>query len=91
MQKEIECIIKGRVQMVMYRDFVRRKAKSLGLSGMVKNFEDGSVRVIAQGDEDKLKKFLEFLKIGPIFAKVAYVDTKWTEAKEIYKNFKIIY
>ena len=91
MRKEIECIIKGEVQIVMYRDFVKRKTKYLGLAGTVKNLEDGSVRVAAQGDKDKLNKFLEFLKIGPIFAKVAFIDTKWRKVKEVFEDFKIIY
>ena len=91
MRKEIECIIKGEVQVVMYRDFAKRKAKYLGLAGTVKNLKDGSVRVVVQGDKDKLNKFLEFLKIGPIFAKVAFIDTKWRKIKEVFEDFKIIY
>ena len=64
MQKEIEVIIRGRVQMVMFRDFTKRKAGSLGLTGTVKNLKDGSVCVVAQGDEDKLNKFIEKKKFS---------------------------
>ena len=91
MQKEIECIIKGEVRMVMYHDFAKRKVKYLWLAGTMKNFEAGSVKVAEQGDKDKLNKFLKFLKIGPIFAKVAFIDTKWRKVKEVFENFKIIY
>ncbi|HJO89900.1 MAG: acylphosphatase [Candidatus Pacebacteria bacterium] len=91
MQKEIEVNIKGRVQMVMFRDFARRYAKRLELTGVVKNLGDGSVRVVAQGDEDKLNKFIELLKKGPTFAKVSDIDVKWMEIKEKFTDFKIIW
>ena len=91
MQKEIEVNIKGRVQMVMFRDFARRYAKRLELTGVVKKLGDGSVRVVAQGDEDKLNKFIEVLKKGPTFAKVSDIDVKWMEIKEKFTDFKIIW
>lgn len=90
MQKEIEVIIKGRVQMVMFRDFAVRKAKALGLTGTVQNLEDGSVQVVAQGDEEKLNKFIELLKKGPTFAKVSGVNVKWRQIEKKFTDFKII-
>lgn len=91
MQKKIEVIIKGRVQMVMFRDFAKRKAKALGLIGTVQNLEDGSVQVVAQGDEEKLNKFIELLKKGPTFAKVSDINVKWGQIEEKFTDFKIIY
>jgi len=60
MIKEIECTITGKVQMVMFRDFIQRKARALNISGTVENGEDGSVRVVAQGDEKSLQTFIDF-------------------------------
>ena len=91
MQKEIEVIIKGRVQMVMFRDFAKKEADSLKLCGTVKNLGDGSVDVIAQGDEEKLKEFIEKLKTGPKFAEVENVEIQWRDIKERFNDFKIIW
>ena len=91
MKKEIECTITGKVQMVMFRDFAQRKARALNLSGTVENGEDGSVRVVAQGDEESLRTFIEHLHKGPFLARVARVVVSWKEPVEAFKDFKIIY
>ena len=90
-QNEIECIITGRVQMVMFRDFACRRARRLGLSGTVQNLPDSSVRVIAQGEKDKLAKYIGLLKRGPLLAKVENVRATWRKPKEIFNYFKILY
>ena len=91
MNKRIECLVSGRVQMVMYRDFSQRKGTDLGLKGTVQNIKGGKVIVIAEGDVDKLKVFLELLHKGPIFAKVVDIDVKWSDARNEFKGFSIVY
>lgn len=70
MQKRLEAKVTGRVQGMMYRDFAQRKARGLGLVGTVRNLPDGSVSVIAEGEDASLQKFIILLRTGPIFAKV---------------------
>ena len=91
MIKEIRCKVTGRVQMVMYRDFVQRKARALSISGTVENKEDRTVEVIAQGMEENLEKFVELLHKGSFLARVAQVDVEWREPKEKFQGFKILY
>ncbi len=91
MRKRIECRITGRVQLVMFRDFAQRMARRLGLVGTVQNLPDGSVVVVAEGEEESLKKYIELLHKGSIFAKVERVETKWMEGKNEYKDFVIGY
>ncbi|MBI2047927.1 MAG: acylphosphatase [Parcubacteria group bacterium] len=91
MLKEIRCKITGKVQMVMYRDFVQRKARGLNISGTVENREDRSVEVVAQGMEENLQKLIEYLHKGPFLARVARVDVEWREPQENFSGFKIIY
>ena len=78
-------------QMVMFRDFAKRKATSLGLSGFVKNNQDGSVNVVAQGEEDVLKQFLHFLSRGPLLSRVDAVTTVWKSAEGNLSGFHIVY
>lgn len=95
MKKELNCIVKGRVQGVMFRDFVQRKAQSLGIVGTVENKMDGSVEVIAMGEEEKLKKFLEFLSKGPFLTRIKLridsVEAKFSEPIKNFSDFQIIY
>ncbi|KKT57607.1 MAG: Acylphosphatase [Parcubacteria group bacterium GW2011_GWC1_45_13] len=88
---EIYARVSGRVQMVMFRDFARRKARALGLSGQVKNLPDGSVEVVAQGEKDTLLGFIESLRRGPMFSRVEGVEILWREPSRQFKEFSIIY
>jgi acylphosphatase len=91
MQKRLECKIEGLVQLVMFRDFVNRNATKLGLGGIVQNMKDGSVYVIAEGEEEKLRKLLVLLQKGPIFARVEDVQEKWVEPIGEFSSFNIVY
>jgi len=65
--------IKGRVQGVGFRWFVRVSGRRLQLSGWVKNRPDGSVEVAASGSEDRLYELRKLLKRGPDGADVVEV------------------
>ena len=67
-------IVQGRVQGVGYRYFVRRQAETLGVTGYARNRPDGTVEVVAEGDESSLRDFEERLRSGPDFASVSGVD-----------------
>lgn len=91
MREEIRCIVSGRVQMVMYRDFAQRKARSLLVVGTVKNLSDGTVEVIAQGTPDQLKQYIEKLNEGSILSRVEGVAVEWRSARPTYDDFTILY
>jgi len=71
--------VRGRVQGVGFRWFVRERARSLGLTGWVRNQQDGSVEVLALGDDLALEKLREFLRSGPQGARVSHVEDQRTE------------
>ena len=91
MEKRLECTVYGRVQMVMFRDFVTRKARSRGLVGTVKNNIDGTVSVVAQGQEDKLQEFLVFIHKGSVLSRVERVEERWVDPLGKFKSFDILY
>ena len=91
MREEIKCIISGRVQMVMYRDFAQRKARSIGIVGTVENLDDGTVEVIAQGTPDELKQYIEKLNEGSILSKVQDVAVEWRSGVPRFEDFTIKY
>src|SRR5262245_11022067 len=67
--------IHGRVQGVGFRFFTRRTARSLGLSGFVRNLPDGSVEAVVEGDDDRLTALERELHRGPTGARVERVET----------------
>jgi acylphosphatase len=91
MQKRLECTIVGRVQLVTFRDFARRKARRLGVVGTVRNMPDGTVSVCAEGEDEVLHKFLIQLRKGPILSRVDDIKLSWKDATSEFKDFKIVY
>ena len=86
---EIVCTASGKVQRVMYRDFVQRKARAFGVRGFVENLDGRAVRVVAQGTQENLELFIEQLHKGPFMAQVARVDVSWREPVGSFVGFKI--
>jgi acylphosphatase len=79
----------GRVQGVLFRDSARRRAKSLGLKGYVKNLEDGSLELVAKGE--KVRELFEWAKRGPIFARVDRYEFDSVNLNGELKDFAIRY
>jgi acylphosphatase len=74
-------LVRGRVQGVGYRYFVLHEAQTLGVSGFARNLPDGSVEVVAEGEDPALLQLEERLRQGPSFAKVAAVERLDTAAR----------
>ncbi len=91
MKKRIVCIISGRVQGVLYRAFTRGTANKLGIKGEVENLPDGTVRVEAEGEEEKLNDFQSQLWNGSTFSKVEKIVCDEYEDLKNYESFKIKY
>jgi acylphosphatase len=66
--------VRGRVQGVGYRYFAQRAAAELGLSGYVRNLDDGRVEVYAAGPAAKLAELAPLLHKGPRWADVRGVE-----------------
>lgn len=89
--EQTEVNIKGIVQEVFYRAFVKTNAVMLGLKGWVRNETDGSVTAVFQGEPDKINEMLEKCKSGSPAARVAKISIKnKSEAVEKFDGFEII-
>jgi acylphosphatase len=87
---ELYAIITGTVQGVRFRDYVQVSATALGLTGFVRNNNDGSVTVVAHGLPDELKSFVEYLHEGSLQAKVEGVSVEWRTARTTYDDFSVL-
>ena len=63
-KKSVFITIRGRVQGVGFRWFVKSKADELGLTGWVRNNSDGSVELEATGDVQGLNTFVDWINEG---------------------------
>ena len=83
MASTIRCIVRGQVQGVFFRASTRTVASRLGIIGHAINLPDGSVEVLAQGDEASLEQLKRFLREGPEHARVNSLDCELFEEFEI--------
>jgi acylphosphatase len=74
--------ITGRVQGVFFRDSTRREAMALGLSGWVRNLDDGRVEACFIGPREACERALAFVRTGPPRAEVTNVEVRWRDGTE---------
>lgn len=68
--KQLHLIVRGRVQGVYFRASTQREARRLGLGGWVKNRADGSVEILAEGEEVSIRELFGWAQKGPTAARV---------------------
>lgn len=88
MDKAYEIIVKGKVQGVGFRYFVKQKADILGVNGWVKNNYDGTVEIFAEGKEKNIEMLINYCEQGNSHSRVVNVYKQEVPSIEI-KNFKI--
>ena len=86
-----EILVEGHVQGVGYRDYVRRRAALLGLSGWVMNLRDGRVRVRAEGPRLVIDELVRALEKGPPLSRVDQVSVRWLLPGRRFASFDIRY
>lgn len=85
-------IVSGRVQGVGFRYHTQFLANQLHIRGWVRNNDDGSVEVMAEGEQKAMEKFIAGLKKGPSrFAKVTDVYIEYLPNQEHFKDFRVLY
>jgi acylphosphatase len=67
-------LVEGAVQGVGYREFTRRAALSLGVSGWVRNRADGAVEALFWGSPEAVEALVAEMRQGPRFARVDNLD-----------------
>ncbi len=89
MTPSLHMTVSGKVQGVYFRAWVFDQAKSLGLTGWVRNLSDGKVEVLAQGDERGLAALKERLPQGSPLARVEAVQAEMIDYEKAYDAFEI--
>ncbi len=90
MKKSVRLYIKGLVQGVFFRAFVKENAERYNVKGFIRNLEDGRIETFLEGDFKDVDKLIELCKKGPRHSKIGDIEIK----KEVFqglKNFKVLH
>lgn len=90
MKKSVRLYIKGTVQGVFYRAFVKENAEKHNIKGFVRNLEDGRVEIFLEGNLEEVNKMIEICKEGPKHSKVRDAEIK-PERHQDFKTFKVLH
>ncbi len=89
--------ISGFVQGIGFRQWIKRSAKQTGVTGWVRNLEDGRVEAVFQSSassdqeaEKKIKEMISLCRKGPFLSEVKQVDVEWEDTKENFEVFETI-
>ena len=83
----LTAIVSGNVQRVGYRARVIDIANAFGIKGMTENQKDGLVKIIAEGEEEKLRWFESAIDIKNALIRVSSIDKKYSQASGDFESF----
>jgi acylphosphatase len=87
-EERAHVLVSGRVQGVSFRDATRSQAEQLGLSGWVRNTQDGRVEAVFEGDTDTVRQMIDWCESGPSSANVEDVSVE-NEQPEGLSGFEV--
>jgi acylphosphatase len=87
-EERAHVFLSGHVQGVSFRDATRSQAEQLGLSGWVRNTQDGQVEAVFEGDPDTVQQMVEWCKSGPSSADVEELSVD-NEQPENLSSFEV--
>ncbi len=83
----LTAIVSGKVQQVGYRARVIDIANGFGIKGMIENLLDGRVKIIAEGDPERLKWFESAIDIKNTLIDVSSIEKEYSPARNEFDNF----
>ena len=83
--------VSGRVQGVGFRLFVQKHAQQLGVTGWVRNMDDGTVTMELQGTKEKLDRMEDTIHKGNIFINVEKLELENIEPIDDEHSFEVRY
>ena len=84
---KLTAFVSGKVQEVGYRARIVDIANAFGLKGMIENLKDGRVKIIAEGEDEKLKWFESAIDIKNTLIYVSSIEKEYSPACNEFGNF----
>ena len=89
-KKAVRLIVQGTVQGIFFRQFVKGHADDLKLVGFVRNLEDGTVEIVAEGEGEQIERLAGFVQKGPEHSQIRNVKIEEKKWSGEFKEFKIL-
>jgi acylphosphatase len=81
--------VRGRVQGVGFRAHVEFFARSIGVTGWVRNVGSDMVEAVAEGERAKVEQFVAMMKEGPRLARVDEAQVEWETPSGEFREFGV--
>ena len=91
MKTNVYVKIHGKVQGVWFRASTKQKAEQLGLTGWVRNTDDGCVEAVFEGGEKQVQDMIQWCYQGPPLSKVKNVEVKNQNPTNNFDSFSVEY
>jgi acylphosphatase len=91
MNKRYHVRISGRVQGVFFRANTWKTARSLGLTGWVRNLPDDCVETVFEGEQNEAEAMLAWCRTGTPPARVDHLEVAEESAVGDFTDFDIVY
>ena len=82
--------MKGTVQGVFFRQFVKEGADDLKLRGFVRNLESGDVEIVVEGEDEAIERMGNKLRKGPKHAQIRDVVVEKRKWSGDFGEFKVL-
>ena len=89
MKTRVHLFISGAVQGVFFRDSAKQVAQSMGITGYVRNMQDGRVELVAEGEKGSIDRLVQWCRKGPPSAIVVSVDIENEHYKGEFDLFDV--
>lgn len=89
--RRVRLRVSGRVQMVNFRYYASEEARRSGVTGWIRNREDGEVEIVAEGPADAVSRFAAWCRRGPAAARVSGVAEERLAGERRYRDFRVVY
>lgn len=90
MKKAAKIIVKGTVQGVFFRQFVKEHADNLRLTGFCRNLENGDVEIVVEGEQGGIDRIAHQVRQGPKHSQIRSADVKEQKWSGEFSEFKIL-
>jgi acylphosphatase len=84
-------LISGKVQGVYFRYNTQIVSSRHGVTGWVRNLDDGQLEVVLEGEKIDVDHVIRWCKTGPPEAKVEHVEVQYENYTGEFKEFKVNY
>ncbi len=83
--------VSGLVQGVFFRYETEQEAQRYGVTGWVRNLEDGRVEAVLEGEKEDVDRMIQFCRRGPPGAQVTDVEIRWKDYTGKFREFKVVH